>query len=201
MAASDHDSRTPAAASPVQAGTGALALHELLEQHAGPLRTYLRCHLDPLLRARESCSDMVQSVFRECLADAGRVEFRHEAAFRKWLFQKALSKVLDRRRYWLADKRDPRLIADAAVDAVPAASASVSGLAIRNEDLEALEQCFDELSPEHRQVIVAARLIGQSHAEIAAETGRSVEAVGMLLHRALARLARLMHARGRPPGV
>jgi len=25
-------------------------------------------------------------------------------------------------------------------------------------------QCFDELSPEHRQVIVAARLIGHSHA-------------------------------------
>jgi RNA polymerase sigma factor (sigma-70 family) len=171
-------------------------LHDLLVQHTGPLRAYLRLHLDPLLRARESCSDMVQSVFRECLGELDRFEFRHEAAFRKWLFQKALSKVVDRRRYWLADKRDPRQVAGDPIEAVPAPSASVSGLAIRGEDLATLEQCFEELPDEYRRVIVAARLVGQSHAEIAAEMGRSVEAVGMLLHRALARLARLMHARG-----
>ena len=34
------------------------------------------------------------------------------------------------------------------------------------------------------------------HAEIAAEMGRSVDAVGMLLNRALARLAMCMRARG-----
>ncbi len=170
-------------------------MHELLVQHQGPLRAYLRFHLDPVLRARESCSDMVQSVCRECLAEADRVVFRHEAAFRAWLFQKALSKVVDRRRYWLADKRDPGRVGDVAVDVVPAPAASVSGLAIRDEDLALMEQCFDDLSPEHREVITAAKLIGQSHAEIAAAMGRSIDAVGMLLHRALAQLARRMRAR------
>ncbi len=180
---------------PAQEEFSPTAVPDLLVQHLGPLRTYLRLHLDPLLRARESCSDLTQSVFRECLEEAHRVEFRHEAAFRKWLFQKALSKIVDRRRYWLADKRHPAHEAAVGPDTLPAPSASVSGLAIRAEDLGMLEQCFEDLSPDHRAVIVQARLIGQSHAEIAAETGRSVEAVGMLLHRALARLARLMHAR------
>ena len=57
-----------------------------------------RLHLDPLLRARESCSDMVQSVCRECLQDLGAFEFRNEPAFRKWLLQKAQSKFVDKRR-------------------------------------------------------------------------------------------------------
>lgn len=187
---------SPPGRGPAAAGASAAVLHELLVQHIGPLRAYLRLHLDPLLRARESCSDMVNSVFRECLVESDRFAFQNEAAFRKWLFQKALSKVVDRRRYWLADKRDPAHVADVPVEVVAAPAASVSGLAIRNEDLAALETCFAELPEDHRQVIVAARLIGQSHAEIAAEMGRSVEAVGMLLHRALAGLARRMHARG-----
>ncbi|HEX6811270.1 MAG TPA: sigma-70 family RNA polymerase sigma factor [Planctomycetota bacterium] len=80
--------------------------------------------------------------------------------------------------------------------AVPSPSASVGGLAMKNEDLAALEACFRNLSDEHRHVIVAMRLIGQSHAEVAAEMGRSVDAVGMLPNRALARLARLMRTHG-----
>ena len=39
------------------------AIRELLCRHEGVLRTYVRLHTDPVLRARESCSDMVQSVF------------------------------------------------------------------------------------------------------------------------------------------
>ena len=38
------------------------ALHTLLVRHEPLLRTYVRLHADPMLRARESCSDMVQSV-------------------------------------------------------------------------------------------------------------------------------------------
>ena len=45
-------------------------------------------------------------------------------------------------------------------------------------------------------MIVAARLFGPSHAEIAAEMGRIEGAVRMLLHRALAHLGTRMLARG-----
>jgi RNA polymerase sigma factor (sigma-70 family) len=175
----------------------AAALRELLCRHQGPLRAYVRLHVDPFLRARESCSDMVQSTFRECLQDAGTFVFQSEPAFRKWLFQKALSKIVDRRRYWLADKRDPGDRMAVPVETVPIQAASASGIAIRGEDLATLEACFEQLPEDYRRVITAARLLGQPHAEIAAEMARSVDAVGMLLNRALARLARLMRDRER----
>lgn len=172
------------------------ALRDLLARHEGALRTYVRLHIDPLLRARESCSDLVQSVCRECLQDLEGFSFRNEPAFRKWLFQKALSKILDRRRYWLAERRDPRREVRGACDEIRAPQFSASEVAIRNEDLAALERCFDRLPEEYRQVIVASKLYGQSHAEIAADLGRHEGAVRMLLHRALARLGRLMHEQG-----
>jgi RNA polymerase sigma-70 factor (ECF subfamily) len=76
------------------------------------------------------------------------------------------------------------------------ASSTPSELAIKNEELAALEACFEQLPEDYRQVIVAARLLGQSHGEIAADLGRNEGAVRMLLHRAMAKLARLMDERG-----
>jgi RNA polymerase sigma factor (sigma-70 family) len=176
----------------------AAALQTLLVRHEPVLRTYIRLHSDPLLRARESCSDMVQSTFRECLQDAGTFVFQSEPAFRKWLFQKALSKIIDRRRYWLADRRHPGREDSSPVEQLRASTFTASEVAIRNEDLAALEDCFELLPEEYRRVIVAARLVGQSHAEIAADMGRNEGAVRMLLNRALARLGRLMHGREGP---
>lgn len=175
------------------------ALADLLWRNEPALRTYVRLHSDELLRARESCSDMVQSVCRECLEDMEGFAFRNEPAFRKWLFQKALSKIVDRRRYWLAERRNPGREDAVPMDRVHASFFTASEVAIRNEDLAALEACFDLLPDEYRRVIVAARLIGQSHAEIAAELGKNEGAVRMLLHRALARLARLMQERESGP--
>jgi RNA polymerase sigma-70 factor (ECF subfamily) len=170
------------------------ALQAMLCRHQAALRTYMRLHADPMLRARESCSDMVQSVCRECLQELGTFEFRHEPAFRKWLFQKAMSKIIDRRRYWLAERRDPARELPAPED-LRASFLSASGFAIRNEDLAALEACYDQLPADYRHVITASRLVGLSHAEIAAEMGRNEGAVRMLLNRALARLSRLMRER------
>jgi RNA polymerase sigma-70 factor (ECF subfamily) len=171
------------------------ALQELLALHVDGLRAYVRLHADPMLRARESCSDMVQSVFRECLEDLASFSFQNEPAFRKWLFQKAMTKIVDRRRYWLAQRRHPGREQQQPVEHLNAWFPSASQIAIRNEDLESLEECFAQLPDEYRRVIVAARLIGQPHAEIAAELGKNEGAVRMLLHRALVRLALLMQER------
>jgi RNA polymerase sigma factor (sigma-70 family) len=161
------------------------------------LRTYVRLHSDAMLRQRESCSDMVQSALGDCLEDLAGFEYRGEPAFRKWLFQKVHSKILDRRRHWLAERRDVRReqpLPDG--DDVRASFATVSQNAMRNEDLAALEACFEQLTGEHRRVVVAVKLFGQSHAEVAAELGCSEGAARMLLHRALARLGMLMCERG-----
>jgi RNA polymerase sigma factor (sigma-70 family) len=80
-------------------------------------------------------------------------------------------------------------------DGLHASFASASQIAMRNEDLEVLEECFDEMPDDYRRVIVAARLLGQSTAEIAAEMKRGEGAVRMLLHRALAHLGSRMRDR------
>jgi len=45
--------------------------------------------------------------------------------------------------------------------------------AAAREELERVEAAFDRLPPDHRQVIVMAKILGLSHAEIGAELGRS----------------------------
>lgn len=174
------------------------AVDALLERHLPRLRAYVRLHAGPLLREKESCSDLAQSVCREVLQGMGGFEYRGEAQFCKWLYQKALSKLQMRYRFYLAEKRSPareRARADDSVvqREIHASFCSPSQVAIRNEDLLQLEQAFDQLPDEYGTVITHARVIGLSHAEIAQEMGRSELAVRALLHRALARLGWLLH--------
>ena len=174
-----------------QGDLGALA--SLLERHLPQLVAYIRLHAGPWLKERESCADLAQSVCRDVLEDLDHFEYRGEPQFRKWLFQKTLSKIADRYRYYKAGKRDGNPVGDSALEQAPAAFASPSQIAIQNEDLERLEEAFQYLSEEHRQVITYSRIVGLSHAETAAEMKRSPQAVAALLYRAMARLAWLMN--------
>ena len=58
----------------------------------------------------------------------------------------------------------------------------------RRERLDRLQAALDALSPDHRQVIVLARLKGLRMTEIAERMERSPNAVALLLARALAKL-------------
>lgn len=174
------------------------AVEDLLIAHLPQLRAYVRLHSDNLVRDRESCSDLVQSVCREVLQDMRGFEFQGEAPFRKWLFQKALSKIVDRKRRWLTDKRDPAREATldtTQVKGVYASFCTPSQVAIGNEAMERLERAFDELPGDYQQVITLHRLIGLSHAEIASEMDRGEGAVRALLNRALVRLGIVMTRR------
>jgi len=171
----------------------------LIERHLPGLLAYVRLHSGPLIRARESCSDLAQSVCREVLSGRERLEYRGEAPFRKWLFAKAMSKILDRQRYWMAQKRDPDReqrydeLSDGALlqtlNSVCSPSEAVAGA----EDLERFERVFAGLPEDYRRVILLARIVGCSHAEIAEELGCTEGASRMLLNRALVRLAAAMN--------
>jgi hypothetical protein len=60
------------------------------------------------MRAKESASDLVQSLCREVLSDLSRFEYRGEVAFRHWLYTQAAHKLIDRHRGLTAEKRDAR---------------------------------------------------------------------------------------------
>ncbi len=58
----------------------------------------------------------------------------------------------------------------------------------KKEDLDKLEGAIDQLKPEHREVIVLTKIEGLSYQEIGTKLGKSADAVGMLLSRAMVAL-------------
>lgn len=151
------------------------------------------------LRARESTSDVVQSVCRELLTHQERFQHAGDGAFQAWLFTTARRKIANRARDVDRERRaaDREIggLSESAVarlGAVYARISSPSGQALRAEQIAQLEAAIDTLPPEQRDVITLAHLAGLSRAEIGVEMGRSEEAVRALLHRAMARLALLL---------
>ncbi|HEX5050968.1 MAG TPA: sigma-70 family RNA polymerase sigma factor [Planctomycetota bacterium] len=175
------------------------ALDDLLAQHLPAVRAFVRAHMSPRLRARESASDLVQSVCRELLTHKERFRHPGEHGFEAWLFTTARRKVANRARDLDRQKRDAQRelgdLSETAINTLGAAYARISspsGRALRQEDIERLEAAIDQLPDEQREVITLAHLVGLSRAEIGARMGKTEEAVRALLHRAKARLAILL---------
>ena len=185
------------------------AVEELLEMHLPALHAFVRLQAGHAITAKESCSDLVQSVCREVLQDVSGYQYRGDAAFKSWLFKTALHKIIDRNRFYSRDKRDVAREARGPVgDAgsrLPDAEAvdllanygtfwTPSRDAIAREELTRIEQAFQCLEPQYREVITLCRVAGLSFAEAAEASGRSEGSIRGLLARGLARLARRLSA-------
>ncbi|MCB9882292.1 MAG: sigma-70 family RNA polymerase sigma factor [Planctomycetes bacterium] len=178
------------------------AVEVLLARYLPGLQAFVRLRAGRMLLARESCSDLAQSVCRDVLENVDRFQYRGEIAFKKWLFTTAMRKIADRYEYYRAAKRD------VAREATPSPGKSTvtdldvlncyrafytpSQHAVAREELERAEQAFQSLPEDQQEVIVLAKVVGMSRAEIAVEMGRSEGAVRTLLHRSLAHLAELL---------
>jgi len=178
------------------------ALERLLELYLPELRAFVRLRAGAVVRARESSSDIVQSVCREVIQHAERFQFASEPAFKQWLYTTALRKIVNRKDFYLAQKRDAqremRLSSgdDSAAhqrlaDCYRSFSSPSRGLMIK-EELERVERAFETLPEEYREVITLAHMVGLSRAQIAQQMGKSEGAVRVLLHRALARVSALL---------
>lgn len=173
------------------------AVDDLLRKYLPDLRNYVQRQAGPVVRGRESSSDLVQSVCRELLENLadGRFEYRGEPEFRAWLRAAALNKVRHRGRYWEAARRAAgREVAGGqpGLEEGPAVhSHTPSREVAQREAAERARRLFESLPERYRQVIQLARIEGLGHREIAARMGLSEPASRMLLSRALARLATL----------
>lgn len=176
------------------------AVERLLELHLPAVRAFVRSHMSQKLRARESSSDIVQSVCRELLTHQERFRHPSEGAFAAWLFTTARRKIQNRVRDLDRHKRDaareqagggddPDL---AAVGSAYVRFTSPSASVMRREQVERLEAALEQMTPEHREVLTLAHLAGLSRAEIAAQIGSTEEAVRAMLYRAMARLSLLL---------
>lgn len=177
------------------------AVERLLEMHLPSVRAFVRAHMNAQLRARESSSDIVQSVCRELLTHQDRFQHPSEGAFAAWLFTTARRKISNRVRDMERDKRDVgREVTGNGGDAFDLASlgaaysrfTSPSASVMRREEVERLEGALERMTPEHREVLTLAHLAGLSRKEIAEQIGSTEEAVRAMLHRAMARLSLLL---------
>ncbi|MEO0651903.1 MAG: sigma-70 family RNA polymerase sigma factor [Planctomycetota bacterium] len=163
----------------------------LLERNLPALRAFVRLRLAPTLRARESVDDVVQSTCREVLESVDGFRGGGEAGFRRWLYTLAQRKLADRWAYHTAQRRDPAR-EEAGDDALIGCYARMAGprtqLASVDEVLR-LEQAFDALREEDRELITLVRVLGMSASDAGECLGKTPGAIRTGLHRALARLA------------
>ncbi len=175
------------------------AIERLLERHLPGLRAFVRLRADRVVRAKESSSDLVQSVCREVLEHMDRFQYRSEAGFRQWLYRTAERKIVDRFRYYSAEKRNAaREVEPGAEEGAEDAAQLLehyrpfytpSHDAMVREELRRVEDAFAELPQDYRDIITMSRIVGLSNAEIAAELGRTEASVRNALYRGLALLS------------
>lgn len=178
------------------------AIDALLARHLPRLRGFIRLNAGEHIQKKESVSDIVQSVCREVLQDLSDFSYEGEAAFRQWLFTMAMRKIIDRGRYYKAQKRDPGREVQPGRDSEGAMEYAELGTlftpsrdAMVQEEIDRIEQAFQGLPDHYRDVITMSRIFGYSNAEIGARLGKGEDAVRMLLARALTKLSGLLKPR------
>ena len=167
-----------------RAKTGdAKALDTLLKTHRDRLEGYVRLRVGAHLRTRLEVDDVLQETFAKAVEGIEGFQWRGADSFLRWLKRIAENVILaeaskgHRHEILLLEEHDP--LAD---------EVSPSRGIRRQERRDHLQQALNQLSPEHREVIVLARFKGLRHNEIAARMNRSPNAVAHLLARALERL-------------
>lgn len=195
-----HDDDGPDARLVARAAAGDQdAIAELVARHRDRLRGYLRLRCGPALRARESVTDLAQSVCRDVLQNLGAFRWEGQAQFEAWLFLAASRKVADRAEYWGTARRDiDRELpdGDAALLDVYRQSASPSQLVEGREAMERIEKAFDALPADYREAVLLSRIMGLPREEVARRMGKTEDSVRHLLFRGLAKLSRELEGGG-----
>ncbi len=189
-----------------QAGDAA-ALDALCARYYERVRKVVRARLGAALRRRVDSADILQETFLEAVRSFERFEVRDEASLIKWL-----ATLAERQVYAAADRhgaakrdarREQRLVAPGASGTIgvdPTANVTLPvERAAADEQAALLEAALDELTAEHRDLIVMRLYVGESWASIAEQTGRpSSDAARMMHAQALVELGKVLRRRQAP---
>ena len=158
------------------------AFNRLVRQYEGPLETAVRKRIGGYLRQKIEVEDVLQETYLKAWQSLASFEDRGEDSFCFWLKGIAENLLL----YWARQyQRRDQLQLDGDVTGT---DTSPSDRLVREERFDRLQEALTGLSPEHREVILLARVQGLSMKEIAERLGKTPEAVKPLLWRALQKL-------------
>ena len=175
------------------------ALGQLCVVYGERVRRIIRLRMGKELRSKLESMDMVQNVLMCAVRDLEDFTYTSEGDFLRWLGKIAENRIRDNLEKLHADKRDIRKEIplhddgstsrdDRARVVEPARNTTPSVILSRREELDKLEKAIDKLKPEYREVIVLAKIDGLSYKEIGDRLGKSADAAGHLLLRAMVSL-------------
>ena len=167
---------------------------ETIVREQARLRNFIRRRVPD----RGDAEDILQDVFSE-LVQAYRLMQPIEQAG-AWLFRVARNRITD-----LFRKKKPEGLADQRVivadgealtleDLLPSKDGGPQEAYLRAVLMEEFEEALDELPEEQREVFIAHEFAGRSFAEIAAETGVSVNTLLSRKHYAVLHLRRRLES-------
>jgi RNA polymerase sigma-70 factor (ECF subfamily) len=175
------------------------ALNQLCRVYGERVRRIIRLRMRAELRSKLDSVDVVQEALIQAMGSLKSFTYRNEGDFLRWLCKIAENKFHDICDRFHADKRyigkeipferKERHNQNHFVGVTdPIGTTTPSVIMSRKEALDRLETALDELKSEYKQIIVLKKIEGLSYVEIAKRLGKSPDAVGMLLSRAMAAL-------------
>jgi RNA polymerase sigma-70 factor (ECF subfamily) len=175
------------------------ALDWLCRVYGERIRRIIRLRMGRELRVKLDSMDIIQDALLNALRGLEDFKYENEGDFLRWLLRIAQNTLGHNLEKLHADKRDIRkeVRLEGCGPTTEGRLSRIRGfvrittpsmIMSRKEDLDKLEKAIDELKPEHKEVIVLAKIEGLSYKEIGQRLSKSTDAVGMLLSRAMVAL-------------
>lgn len=175
------------------------ALDWLCRVYGERIRRIIRLRIGRDLRVKLDSMDIIQDALFNALRGLEDFKYENEDDFLRWLLRIAQNTLGHNLEKLHADKRDIRKeirlegcgpTTESRLSRIPGPVriTTPSVIMSRKEDLDKLEKAIDKLKPEHKEVILLAKIEELSYKEIGQRLSKSTDAVGMLLSRAMVAL-------------
>jgi RNA polymerase sigma-70 factor (ECF subfamily) len=158
------------------------AFDELVKRYRGRIAGHIKARLGGYLRSRVDVDDLLQEVLLRAFSSLSQFHWSGDQAFFRWLGTIARNVVHE------VARREQRELILPSEDVLEAREISPRHALERGERFDRLEKAIERLTPEHREVILMARIRRLPIQEVAARMNRTPDAIAQLLRRALKKL-------------